>query len=196
MTEISDSQLNTMLQVLFEMRSLSPNLQNPTFTVAEIVQEWQTTIDDSSTTVIEAILQQGASTGLFLFAQDISGVLSYGFNRNAIAINPRNKQILLASGSVCLDPCNQPNRYCCGQIPAVRSDCCFTQWKGTVAGGSIGTQCGVSMETALFLCSGQQTRFCGLKNNVASTPRTAIQPAGFRPITPSLVSGRCVVSEV
>src|SRR5579872_67530 len=134
---VSDSQLNAMNQLLFQMRGIKPNTQNPVFTIDEITQEWHMNVDDlTSTATIEAILQQGASTGFFLFAQDIDGTLFYGYNRNMLAFNPANKFILQAaplSAKVCLSPCNQPNRHCCAAQPAVRNDCCFTQWKGTVA---------------------------------------------------------------
>jgi hypothetical protein len=191
MADVSDSQLNAMNQVLFQMRGMKPNVQNPVFTIDEIVEEWHTVVDDTtSVETIDAILQQGASTGLFLFAQDITGLLSYGFNLNMLASNPRNKDILLTaplSARACLEPCNQRNKHCCAFVPAVRSDCCFTQWKGTVAGGSLSTQCGASMATTMFLCSGQQTLFCGPKEtHVVRPARTQVGKH-----VPSVISRDC-----
>lgn len=157
-----NAQLNTMNQLLFQMRRLKSNQRTPTFTITEITQQWHTSVDgETSEAMIVAILEQGASTGFFLFASTLEGVLSYGYNANMLRFNPRNRLILLdapANERVCLDPCNV-RKGCCHAICPEMSNCCYTQCKGALAGGSIGP-CGVSTATALFFCAGQQTLFC------------------------------------
>ena len=107
---ITNSQLNTMNQLLFAMRRLKPNQRAPTFTISDITSQWHTSIDaNTSESTITAILQQGSSTGFFIFAQSIEGVLSYGYSANMLRLNPKNKLILLdapAADRVCLEPCN------------------------------------------------------------------------------------------
>jgi hypothetical protein len=161
---ITDSDLNTMNQVLFGMRRLKSRQQRPVFSIADITDEWHIEVDPlTSTEEITAILEAGASTGFFLFYQCENGTLFYGYNANMLRFNPKNKSILLAAPRgerACLDSCNVRINPVCIYKDPTPSNCCYTQWKGTVSGGTIGQNCGVSMDTALFMCTGQQTRFC------------------------------------
>ena len=158
---VTNSQLNQMNDVLFSMRSLRPRVRNPVFSVSEIVDEWHELIAaTTSTETITAILVEGSRTGFFLVAQCQDGSLLYGYNARMLQMNPKNKDILAEANSVCLDPCNKPVYPLCVYKCPTSSNCCFTQWKGTVAGGSISTTCGAPMSTMMFLCSGQVTEFC------------------------------------
>jgi len=161
---VTDSDLNTMNQVLFGMRRLKSNQRRPVFSIEQITDQWHAEVDPSTTTdEIEAILEAGAATGFFLFYQCANGTLFYGYNADMLRYNPKNKNILLAApreNRVCLEPCNTPIYPLCIFKDPTPSNCCFTQWKGTVSGGSITQNCGVSMSTALFMCTGQQTQFC------------------------------------
>jgi hypothetical protein len=145
------------------MRRLKSNQRSPTFTILEITQQWHMAVDgDTTTELITAILEQGASTGFFIFASTLEGVLSYGYSANMLRLNPKNKIILLdapLADRVCLDPCNVRAGHCCHFVCPIVSNCCETQWKGTVAGGSLGA-CGASTSTTLFFCANQQTLFC------------------------------------
>lgn len=166
MTEISitNSQLNQMNTVLFEMRALRSRERTPVFSIEDIVVEWHELIDSTtSIEIITAILEEGAKIGFFRVAQCQDASLLYGYNANMLQMNPKNKDILLdapAADRVCLEPCNKRIYPLCIFKTPVPSNCCFTQWKGSVTGGSISSTCGASLSTMMFMCSGQETLFC------------------------------------
>jgi hypothetical protein len=160
-TEVSNAQLNQMNQVLYDLKKTKPRQRAPVFSIPDIVQEWHQQVDPLATTEqVTAILEQGASTGFFIVKQCPNGALAYGFNANMLQSNPQNKFILFdQSDLACEAPCNKRVYPTCVFKTPVPSNCCFTQWKGTVAGGSLG-ECGASPSTMLFMCSGQKTLFC------------------------------------
>ncbi len=152
-----------MNQVLYDLKRTRPRTRAPVFTIPVIAQEYRLQVDDLATDEqVTEILEKGASTGFFLVKQCEDGSLLYGFNANMLRANPQNRFILEDQEDLaCAAPCNKRVYPKCVYIDPVPSNCCFTQWKGTVAGGSLG-ECGASVSTMLFMCSGQQTLFCGI----------------------------------
>ena len=164
MTSVTSAQLNAMNQLLYQMWALKPNQRRPVFSVPDIVDAWHMDVDDTTSEAeIVEILELGASTGFFLFFQCKNGEIFYGFNSNMLKFNKANKQILLDAlpeNRICLESCNTIINPTCIFKDPTPDNCCFTQYKGTVAGGSISSVCGASMSTNLFMCADQQTQFC------------------------------------
>lgn len=160
-TTVTNAELNQMNQVLYDLKRTRSRTRAPVFSITQITQQWHldvnalTTVDE-----ITLILEQGASTGFFLVKQCEDGSLLYGFNANMLKANPQNRFILEDQADLaCAAPCNKRVYPTCIYKNPISSNCCWTQWKGTVDGGSLG-QCGVPVSTALFMCAGQQTTFC------------------------------------
>lgn len=158
---VTNAQLNAMNQVLYDLKRTRSRTRAPVFTITQIAQQYRLDVDDLATDEqITAILEKGSSTGFFLVRQCEDGSLLYGFNANMLRANPQNRFILEDQEDLaCMAPCAVRVYPKCVYHCPVESNCCLTQWKGTVAGGSLG-ECGASVSTMLFMCAGQQTLFC------------------------------------